>query len=777
MMNRRLFSHRSFARSLGTFVGFLALLGATGACSSGSSDGAPSSATSGSGGRIAMTAAGGTANGGTASGGAASLGAAGTLSVAGSNGSGGSSGSGGSVGGSANGGAGGGTLGPSSGYEAELGFFSGGVTLSSATPGYTGTSYVTNFTTTGAQVIFTVNLKIKGDYTVSLRYASNAPASLTTYVNGYQGSRITLPAGSGTSPWLTAKQTLSLRAGLNTVTYRREAADSGSPDVDALLVENGLTLAARGATLPYVEMEAETATQTGAVVGPSRDYGQLPAEASARKAVTLSATGHEVAFTLSAPANAMTVRYSMPDSADGAGLNATLGVYAGDTHLQDMPVSSKYAWIYGPYLSNGEPAQNDPSQGTPHHYFDEQRVLIGNQAAGTVIELRKDAASMAANYTIDLVDFEQVDAPLGAPANFVSITSKGAIPDDGQDDTAALNDAISAAQAADQGVFIPAGTFEINSRINLQGVTLAGAGQWYSVLHGKAGKGGLFGLGGRIEVLDLAIFGDVSNRNDGGSDAGIEGNFADGSLIQNVWIEHTKVGMWFDAPTTGLYVVGNRIRDTFADGVNLHKGTAFTRVDQMTIRNTGDDSLAMFSEAQAVTSSAFTFNTVQLPLLANAIGIYGGTDNRAEDNLLSDTVNASAGIAIGTRFAPVNFSGTQSIQRNTLLRTGGYEHNWMSALGALWIYADTADITAPILIKDLDIEDSAYQGILMSFQKTISGVTFETVKIDGATTYGIDIEANGSATFNAVTVSNAAQGGLNNPSGYALTRGTGDSGF
>jgi hypothetical protein len=445
--------------------------------------------------------------------------------------------------------------------------------------------------------------------------------------------------------------------------------------------------------------------------------------------------------------------------------------------LQDMPVSSKYAWIYGAYMSGGEAAQNQPSVGTPHHYFDERRVMLGAQAAGTVIKLRKDAASSAPSYTIDLVDFEQVDAPLAAPAGFVSIASKGAVADDGNDDTSAINDAISAAKAANVGVFIPQGTFEINARIDFSGVTLAGAGEWYSVLHGKAGKGGLFGLGGRIKILDLAIYGDVLNRNDGGSDAGIEGNFADGSLIQNVWIEHTKVGMWFDSPTSGLYVVGARIHDTFADGVNLHKGTAFTRIDQSSIRNTGDDGLAMFSEALAVKNCAFTFDTVQLPMLANAIGIYGGADNRAEDNLLSDTVNASAGIAIGTRFAPVAFSGTQSIQRNTLTRTGGYEHNWMTSFGGLWIYADTAEINTPIVIKDLDILDSAYQGILLSYQKNISGVSFDTVKIDGATSYGIDINAQGSATFNAVTVSNAAQGGLNNPGGYSVTRGAGDSGF
>ena len=84
-----------------------------------------------------------------------------------------------------------------------------------------------------------------------------------------------------------------------------------------------------------------------------------------------------------------------------------------------------------------------------------------------------------------------------------------------------------------------------------------------------------------------------------------------------------------------------------------------------------------------MTNSAFTFNTVQLPMLANSVGIYGGNGNRVEDNMLSPTRwSRSSGIAISTRFAPVPFSGTTSVQRNTLTRTGGYEHNWGSAARA-----------------------------------------------------------------------------------------------
>ncbi|MCW2919924.1 MAG: coagulation factor 5/8 type domain protein, partial [Actinomycetia bacterium] len=51
-----------------------------------------------------------------------------------------------------------------------------------------------------------------------------------------------------------------------------------------------------GATLPSVEVQAENSTTNGAVIGPSADYGTLPAEASYRKAVTLQGSGKYVEF-------------------------------------------------------------------------------------------------------------------------------------------------------------------------------------------------------------------------------------------------------------------------------------------------------------------------------------------------------------------------------------------------------------------------------------------------------------------------------------------------
>ena len=98
----------------------------------------------------------------------------------------------------------------------------------------------------------------------------------------------------------------------------------------AVLAAAGLTIAAaptgnsalaagRGASVPFVEQEAETAATNGSVIGPNRAAGTLAGEASGRKAVTLSGQGQYVEFTLTAPANSIDFRYSVPDSGNGPG--------------------------------------------------------------------------------------------------------------------------------------------------------------------------------------------------------------------------------------------------------------------------------------------------------------------------------------------------------------------------------------------------------------------------------------------------------------------------
>ncbi|WBU37502.1 CBM35 domain-containing protein [Homoserinibacter sp. YIM 151385] len=650
--------------------------------------------------------------------------------------------------------------------EAELAYRSGGATTATAVAGFTGSGYVQGLTQPGARVIRTLAMPAASTATVTIRFQAASARTLDLLVNARRAATVTLPAGSG---WRTVTASVPVRAGVNTVGLR--AATAGADvQLDSIAVAGEGSLAARGATTPYRQYEAEGGTTNGTVLAASRVYRTVQAESSGRRAVRLDAAGEQVSITLAAPASGLVIRHSLPDSADGTGRTAPIAIYAGSTKLTDLTLSSKHAWVYGGY-----PFDNTVSGGLAHRFYDEARVVIPAQPSGTVIRLQIDQA-VVPYIDIDLVEAEAVPPALTAPAGAVSIASHGATPGGG-DDTAAITAAVAAAKSAGAPVWVPAGTFQVSTAIQLSGVTVLGAGPWHSTILGTGNAGGFYATGGGVTIADLAIQGSATQREDSAGQAAIEGDFASETLIQNIWIQHTKVGLWVRPGSKDVLAVGLRVRDTYADGVNFRDGVRNSQVVQSTFRNTGDDGLAMWSDGSPVQDSVFAFNTVQAPALSNGLAVYGGGGgNRVEDNLVADTVEAAAGIAVSTRFG-VPFTGTTTVQRNTLTRTGSMETNWNTRLPGLWIYADVHAIDAPVVIRDNAIADSTYAGVLLSWQKSIQQVSFRDVAITGSGTYGIEIHASGSASFTNTSVSGSGTGGLLNDGGFTVNRVSGNSGF
>jgi hypothetical protein len=658
-------------------------------------------------------------------------------------------------------------------YEAEAGSFNSGPTVATAIAGYSGSGYLTGFTSQGARVIVAASVPSAGTYAVGLRYAntSGSAQSISLYLNGLKSQQLSLAAASG---WQSVSLSLSLRSGLNLIGYQTDSGDTGNVAVDQVTVTGGQSLAASGATLPYTEYRAASASTNATVLPANRNYPSIQSESTGRQAVQLTSTGQYVQITLTAPANSIVVRYSIPANADGSTATAQLALYANGSPIKDLSLTTKYSWLYG----GGYTDTHSPSNGPAHHFYDETRALIGNWPAGTVLKLQKDAADTAASYTIDVIDTEQVDPAFTMPANFVPITNYGVTPNSGADTTAAINGALSSLAGTGKGLWFPSGSYNISGQISVNGVAIRGAGQWYTTLQATTvnGSAGLFTTGGTNQIADLTISGGQVDRNNNAGAAGIEGTFNAGSMIFDVWIEHTKVGLWL-RPAIGTYIAGVRVRDVFADGIHLHGGSTNSRVDQSQVRNTGDDQVALDSEDGTVTGCSATYNTVQSPIQANGIGVYGGANNSVQNNAVIDTVAFGSGITISTAFGG-GFSGPTTVSGNTLTRASSYNSNWGSALGALWIYASVNDITQPVTVTNNTINDSTYQGILLSFGKQISNLTLDHVSIAGTGTYGIDIEnVTGSMSASYVTVTGAASGGLNNPGGYTINRGPGNSGW
>jgi hypothetical protein len=89
------------------------------------------------------------------------------------------------------------------------------------------------------------------------------------------------------------------------------------------------------------------------------------------------------------------------------------------------------------------------------------------------------------------------------------------------------------------------------------------------------------------------------------------------------------------------------------------------------------------------------------------------------------------------------------------VRSGGYEPNWTTAFGALWIFASLSAISS-LSVHDIEIQDSSYQGLLLSGEHAIDAASSAGVSISNATTLDIEVTASGSGTFERVTVANAS---------------------
>lgn len=207
-------------------------------------------------------------------------------------------------------------------------------------------------------------------------------------------------------------------------------------------------------------------------------------------------------------------------------------------------------------------------------------------------------------------------------------------------------------------------------------------------------------------------------------------------------------------------------------------GVRNTTIMQSVFRNTGDDAQAMWSFISAPeynVNNAYINNTAQSPALANGAAIYGGQDNKLRNLVVKDIVAFGSGISISTHHNPHPFYGTTVVDNCLLVRSGSREHNWPADLGALWVYAKFQDINSPVVISNVDIEDSSYQGVLISSDAhTVNQLELNKVTIDGTATQGIQVFTPGSALFQNVNIFGVASA-MEKPTNFIIQDGGGNN--
>jgi parallel beta-helix repeat protein len=575
-----------------------------------------------------------------------------------------------------------------------------------------------------------------------------------------------------------------------------------------------------GATLPFTSYEAETGTVGGGATiisltsAPTAEFSSAALEASGHAYVQLTGPGQFVQWTNNTgqPITFINLRESIPDAPAGGGITATLNLYVNGVFRQALNLNSKQSWLYeGNNNYNGN--DQNPADGDPRVFFDESHTFITGApiAPGSTFSVQEDASNTASFYYIDAIDVENPPAPLTQPANSISITSCGAVADNtptngaadpaAVDSTAAIQNCINQAQSQGKILWIPQGTFYLigTQGLSAVGITIEGAGMWYSTIYREIPLPNSPGLAAAFSVTsctieNLHIDSNAQSRATVDGGGGAMDTTGTNWLANGMWNQHVESGCW--ASGTGGTVENSRFTAIWADGCNLNNvsltGTVGNNLTEKNnfFRGTGDDAMAINSVAYndnsdgstttytAMSNITFTNNTIVAPWGGKGIGIYGSTGSHVENNYISDTARY-IGLGVG-RFG-VNGSDlhTPTVTGNVVVRSGG--NGYGQGQPALQIgnggdgqsvgIVDGATVTGNTVI------DSVYDGIGFS---TSTNTLLENNTVTSPWRNGIVIAPpfyaapTGSATItdNTVTGVGVAEGNLayvDNSSAFVAT--------
>ncbi|MEU6345868.1 carbohydrate-binding protein [Streptomyces sp. NPDC046977] len=576
---------------------------------------------------------------------------------------------------------------------------------------------------------------------------------------------------------------------------------------------------AAGATTAFRIYEAEAgtpgggATVTSLTSPPTTQYSSAALEASGHAYAHLSGTGHSVQWTntTGAPISFLNVRAAVPDSPSGGGTTATLNLYVDGVFRQALSLNSKQTWVYEGNNNYNTSDNQNPADGSPRVFWDESHAFVTGTPipAGATFSLRKDAANSASFYDVDSVDVENPPAPLAQPANSISITSCGAVPDntptngaaDSQavDSRAAIQNCIDQAQSQGRVLWIPQGTFYVKGTTGLtaRGITIAGAGLWYSTVYRDVPVPNSTPLAALFDVTSCTvqnfhIDANAVSRSTIGGDGGAMDTTGTNWVADGIWTQHTMSGFW--ASGTGGTVRNSRLTSIWADGINVNNvslgadtGNNLTVTNNF-VRGTGDDAIAINSVHyntngdgsqtfyQPMTNVTVSNNTSIAPWGGKGIGIYGGSGHHVTGNYVSDTARY---IGLGAGRFGVNGSDLLSatVSGNTVVRSGGNAYSQGQPAFHIGNGGDgqNTGVVDHVTATGNTVADSLYDGIGFS---TSANTLLQDNTVTGPGRNGIAVSPpfypapTGSAAITGNTVTGLRAGAtafVNNSSGFTAT--------
>lgn len=501
------------------------------------------------------------------------------------------------------------------------------------------------------------------------------------------------------------------------------------------------------------EAEQDQCVTDGVFLEPTYDQRTLQSEASNQAAVQLVALGSYVEWTNDKAADGLTLRFSLPDNTEGTGTQGNLIIYINGDSIQMLNLSSYWAWQY--ILKSGSKyPDNLPNEDTkfPRMRFDEMHFKLNQEIpANATFRLAKADTNDVA-YTIDFVELEKIPAALTidsiADENKVTYT-----PESG-------NLASFVSQNLGKTIFLPAGKYEVDSRIMINGdnTKIIGAGMWHSEVYFTASsddkstynRRGFETYNSNITLEGLYV-NTINNKRYYDNDPvyqvgkGLMGSFGSNSTIKNLWIEHFECGGWIEN-ANNLHIQHCRFRNNYADGMNLSYGTKNSVVEHCSYRNNGDDDMASWSRSTGMCeNNTYSYSTSENNWRASALGFFGGKQNQAYNIVIIDPMEAGFRVTCDFPGMPFSDEGFSEFYNISVYKGGvaggtvGVSGDlWGNQQGALHIFSSSQYDLVNFKIYAIDFYDSKNDAIFIgSSSKTIHNLYLKDINIHGTGRYGI----------------------------------------
>lgn len=543
---------------------------------------------------------------------------------------------------------------------------------------------------------------------------------------------------------------------------------------------------------PYLRYEAEPGKCEGAQVTwlhAPEQYSQalLQSEASNNVAATLEKINDRIEWICDADADALSLRFSVPDGTDGKGLKTSIGFYVNGTKLCDINLDSFWAWQYFSVSNSAtKHPDNDPS-GTKfaRMRFDEVYMVLPSEVKkGDIFSLVKDNND-GHPCTIDFIELEKIaDAVTFDELPEPKVMYQG----DGSTLSSFIN------SNTGKTIYLPEGYYTVPRRIIINGdnTRLIGAGMWRTHIYFSADASNRSTFSNRgfesyssgitlqgFSVNSASNMRYLNNNESYGIGKGLQGSFGRNSLIRDVRIDHFECGAWIGdyggMAADGLIFENCRFRNNYADGVNLCSGSRNCIVRNCSFRNNGDDDMASWSTGNYTVNNEFSYCTAEHNWRASSLGFFGGRGNKAHHISITDGMECGARVTAdfqGTGFAGDSWFAMSDIY----IARCGTSNGGAGVKGDLWgnwqpsirvqagYYYDINNLR----IERVHIQDSRYHGISLSNSnsKKINTLELHDIHINGCpvSAWGIYIgtSVSGNGNYSNLTYENVTQPEMSN---------------